>query len=212
METKAQQGFTLYELLVTLIVVGVLFGIGVPNLIGMIRDNRMAAAANDIVSMIYAARSEAVKEQRLVTLCVSANPEAATPICGLAPGTNDRGFVVFVDDADGDGIDPTDGNLVVDPGERIVLQRAAAGGTLNLFANGGGASAFISYAPNGFVAPGPGGVGSLNTILLCDERGNLDIGGRSAARVINVSVIGRPQMMRDVADVTTATTANGWTC
>jgi type IV fimbrial biogenesis protein FimT len=208
MEIKAQRGFTLYELMVTMMVVGVLFGVGIPNLIGMIRDNRMAAAANDIVSLIYAARSEAVKEQRLVTFCASTNPEAATPICAAtANGTNDRGFVVFIDDADGDGIDPTDGNLVVDPGERIVLQRAAAGGTLNLFAD----QPFISYAPNGFVAPAVG-TPSLTTILLCDERGNRDIGGRSAARVINVTVIGRPQTMSDVADVTTATTANGWSC
>ena len=209
MKTNAQQGFTLYELLVTLVVMGVLFGIGIPNLIGMIRDNRMAASANDIVSMIYAARSHAVKEQRLVTLCASANPTAATPTCSAAAGTNDRGFVVFVDDDDGDGIDPTDGNIAIDPGETILIQRAAAGGTLNLFAN---SNSFISYAPNGFVGPGPGGVPSTTTILLCDERGNRDVGGRSAARVINISVIGRPQMLTDVADVTAAAAANVWTC
>ena len=203
MNRKAQRGFTLFELLVTLLVMGVLFGIGVPNLLGFVRDNRMAAAANEFVSALYAARSEAVKSQRLVTLCASPNPEALAPTCGAGTG----GFVVFVDDADGDGIDPTDGNVVIDPGEPIVLQRPAPGGSLNVFAD----QLFAMYAPNGFVTPAPVGP-SLNTILLCDNRGNKDVGGRSAARVITLSVTGRPQMMRDVADVTNATGTFGWPC
>ena len=180
-------------------------GLGLPNLTGMIRDNRMAGAANDMISAIYVARSEAVKEQRLVTLCASPDPESATPTCG--PGGN-GGYVVFVDDADGDGIDPTDGNIVIDPGETIITQRVAPGGTLNVSAD----SLFISYAPNGFIGPPVAGVPSLTTILLCDERGNQDIGGRSAARVITVSATGRPQLFRDVADVANATGTFDWAC
>jgi len=204
MNKQAQRGFTLFELLVTLLVMGVLFGIGIPNLLGFVRDNRMAAAANEFVSALYAARSEAVKAQRLVTVCASPDPEVLAPTCG---GGGNGGFVVFVDDADGDGIDPTDGNVVIDPGEQIILQRSGPGGSMNVFAD----SLFAMYAPNGFVTSAALG-NSLSTILLCDNRGNLDVGGRSAARVITLSVIGRPQMLRGVADVTNATGTFGWAC
>jgi len=204
MNKNAQRGFTLFELLVTLLVMGVLFGIGIPNLLGFVRDNRMAAAANEFVSALYAARSEAVKAQRLVTLCASPDPELPNPTCGAG---GNGGFVVFVDDADGDGIDPTDGNVVIDPGEQIILQRPGPGGSMNVFAD----SNFAMYAPNGFVTPAALGP-SLSTILLCDNRGNLDVGGRSAARVITLSVIGRPQMLREVADVTNTTGTFGWPC
>lgn len=203
MNKRAQRGFTLFELLVTLLVMGVLFGIGLPNLLGFVRDNRMAASANEFVSALYAARSEAVKAQRLVTLCASPNPDLPAPTCGAGTG----GFVVFVDDADGDGIDPTDGNVVIDPGEQIILQRSAPAGSINVFAD----QLFAQYAPNGFITPTALGA-SLSTILLCDNRGNKDVGGRSAARVITLSVIGRPQMLRDVTDVTNATGTFGWPC
>ena len=206
MDRRTAKGFTLMELLVTVVVIGVVLGLGVPNFMDFIRNNRMAAAANEMVSGIYAARSEAVKWQRLVTLCGSANPMTAAPTCG---GAVNGGFVVVVDDADGDGIDPTDGNVVIDPGEQIILQRDAPGGTINVSAD----ALFVQYAPNGFIAPPTaGGLPSATTVLYCDERGNKDLGGRSAARVVTISATGRPQMFNLVADVANAVALLGAAC
>ena len=206
MNKHTEKGFTLLELLVTVVVMGVVLGVGVPNFLEFVRSNRMAAAANEMVSGIYAARSEAIKAQRLVTLCGSADPMAAAPVCG-GGGVN-GGFVVFVDDADGDGIDATDGNVVIDPGEQIVMRRAAPGGTINVTAD----AQFIAYAPNGFIAPPVAGVPSASTILFCDERGNQDLGGRSAARVVTISATGRPQMFNLVPDVANAIGLLGAAC
>ena len=58
MKQRIQRGFTLYELMVTLAVVGVVLVIGVPNL-GAYRQNaRMTSTANDLHSAFHLARTE----------------------------------------------------------------------------------------------------------------------------------------------------------
>src|SRR5262245_51299198 len=134
MNTSRQHGFTLWELLMTLLVAGILLGIGVPNVIEFSRNASMTAAANDYVTAALMARTEAVKRQAPVTLCLSDDPLAATPTCAPAAvfGSLTRGFVVFVDennnfDADGARVltDGTDGNAAIDAGELVLSQTAA---------------------------------------------------------------------------------------
>src|SRR5688572_11389018 len=108
MSTTRQHGFTLWELLMTLLVAGILLGIGVPNVMEFSRNAAMTAAANDLISATLMARTEAVKRQAFVTVCLSDNPTDTPPTCtaGLVADSATRGFVVFVDennnvDADG---------------------------------------------------------------------------------------------------------------
>lgn len=209
MEAKTQSGFTLLELLVTLLVAGVVLGFGVPNFMEFQRNNAMISAANEMVTGLYLARTEAVKRQVPVTLCGSPNPLVPAPACG--PGGN-GGFIVFVDE-NNNGVlgDVTDGNAVVDAGEVVLMQRPDPGGTINVFGNGG---QYMAYAGNGFLVPtAPGqGLPSTTVLLYCDERGNRDAGGRSAARAINVAPTGRAQVMRDQVNVATAVVATGGVC
>jgi type IV fimbrial biogenesis protein FimT len=72
MNGTQQQGFSLLELMVTLLVVGIVLGFGVPNFMEFQRNAAVTAAANDLVSAIYLARTEAVKRQVPVTLCARA--------------------------------------------------------------------------------------------------------------------------------------------
>ena len=67
-------GFTLLELLVTIIIAGILFGIGIPAMGDFIRNSRMTATANDLVAAMHFARSEAIKRRSPVVVCASANP------------------------------------------------------------------------------------------------------------------------------------------
>ena len=62
-------GFTLVELMVTISVLAVLLGIGVPSFRDMIEGNRITTVTNDLVSGLQFARSEAVKRGANVTLC-----------------------------------------------------------------------------------------------------------------------------------------------
>ncbi len=209
MNAKTQRGFTLLELMVTLLVAGIVLGIGVPNFMEFQRNNAMIAAANDMISGLYLARTEAVKRQLPVTLCGSPDPLIAAPVCGLG---GNGGFIVFVDENNNGVIgDPTDGNAEVDAGEVVLLQRGDPGGTINVSGNGG---QYVAYGTNGFlVQTAPGQADSSTTAMLyCDERGNKNTGGQSSARVVNVAVTGRAQVMRDQADVTAAVAATGGVC
>lgn len=66
---KPSAGFTLLELMFTLIVVALLLGIAVPGFFDTIRSNRAAANANEFVTALSIARSEAVRRGTRVVLC-----------------------------------------------------------------------------------------------------------------------------------------------
>lgn len=62
-------GFTLIELMITLIVAAVLLGIAAPSFSNMIASWRLTSQANEMVSVIHRARGEAIKLNRTVALC-----------------------------------------------------------------------------------------------------------------------------------------------
>ncbi len=206
MNRYTQTGFTLWELLITVAVMGIVLGLGVPNFLEFQRNNTMAANANELVTGLYLARSEAVKSQLPITLCASANPTAVNPVCG---GAVNGGFIVFVDNNDTNGDGLPDGDAIVNGGEAVLVQQDEPGGTMNVFADG----FYISYAPTGFVRNAPGNPPGATTVLYCDERGNKDTGGGiSAARVVDIAPTGRPQLLRNMADVAQAIVNLGAPC
>jgi type IV fimbrial biogenesis protein FimT len=185
MNVKSQRGFTLYELMVTVLVAGVIFGLGVPNLLEFSRNNQMTSVANDLISAIARARSSAISQRLPVTLCASPNPVDAAPTCSPdASGTN-GGYIVWVDD---------NGDAVVDAGEEIILQRDDPQ-DIDVIANNG----YISFNNTGYVND-IGGLGlSARLLLLCDDRGNtVASGSLSAARAIRIAPTGRPTVIREV--------------
>jgi type IV fimbrial biogenesis protein FimT len=217
MNGSHQLGFTLWELLVTLLVAGILLGVGVPNVMEFQRNGAMTAVANDLVTAVLTGRTEAVKRQAPVTWCLSNNPTAVNPTClpnpvtdaGLPPApTPAVGFIVWVDennnvDADGARIltDPTDGNLVVDAGELILLRSPPPGGTIRLSASCGHAT----FTPTGFTRPDGAGCNPafmVRIVLLCDDRGRrMAAGSMSSARVVRIDRPGRAQVFPETANV-----------
>ena len=69
----ATRGFTLIELLVTLAVAAILITVAVPNYQMFVMNNRMATQANDLITALNMARSEAVKRAANVTVCAGTN-------------------------------------------------------------------------------------------------------------------------------------------
>ena len=57
MKTTRQHGFTIYELLITMLVVGVILTIGIPNFSEFTRNSRISATANDLHASFQLARS-----------------------------------------------------------------------------------------------------------------------------------------------------------
>jgi type IV fimbrial biogenesis protein FimT len=193
----------------TLLIAGILLGIGVPNVMEFQRNGAMTAAANDLVTAVLTARTEAVKRQAPVGFCLSANPTDANPVCEPDPvGDSTFGFIVWVDennnfDANGARIltDGTDGNAVVDAGELVLMQAAAPGGSVRISTNCGQAS----FAPTGFTRAVAGECfPPVTTMLFCDDRGRrMAAGSLSSARVVRIDRPGRGQVLQEVADVDT---------
>lgn len=73
---RAQQGFTLIELMVTVAVLGIVVGLAVPGFQSATNGNRLASAANELISTMQVARMEAVRRNRRVSVCASANANA----------------------------------------------------------------------------------------------------------------------------------------
>lgn len=61
-------GFTLIELMVTVSIAAILLAIAVPSFISTIRSTRLTNSANDLVTALNLARSEAIKRGRPVTV------------------------------------------------------------------------------------------------------------------------------------------------
>lgn len=65
---KKENGFTLIELMVTLVVAVVLVTVAIPNFSALVKNNRLATNANAFVSALHYARSEAIKQRKTITL------------------------------------------------------------------------------------------------------------------------------------------------
>jgi type IV fimbrial biogenesis protein FimT len=63
-----QRGFTLIELMVTLVVVAVLLAIGVPSMSKLIASNRISTQTNEFVGALSLARAEAVRRSEGVSI------------------------------------------------------------------------------------------------------------------------------------------------
>lgn len=186
-------------------VAALILGFGVPTFRDFVRNSRITGVANEFLAATYLARGEAIKRRAATTLCLSSDPDAASPPCD---GDGTQGWVVFVDDADPDVIEANDRNGVVDAGETVLLRHGALHDTVRTRIEPNDSGGYVSFAPSGMLrALADAGAGTpMTSLVLCDDRGNTaaDGGDDSAARGIVVSPIGRPRVTRSVAEIASA--------
>lgn len=200
METRTQQGFTLYELLITLAVMSIILAFGIPNLAEFRQNGRMTASANDLHAAFHMARSEAARSKSNITICASADPFAANANCD---GTWDQGFIVFVDgDADRNRFGA---------GENVLRANGAAQTGINLrIANN---ATYFMFAPTGLGRLDTGGTVAVSQIVMCDDRGTAPApGGNSAARLFVTTPLGRATIVRNRQMIENALALMGQTC
>ncbi len=199
MKIRLQSGVTLYELLITLLIIGVVLTIGVPNMVEFRQNSRMTSSANDLLAAFQLARSESARAKTNITICASNNPMGANPSCS---GALNQGYIVFVDE---------DGDIVRDAGEAILRRHdAAEPGVTFAIAND---ATFFSYASTGLGRGDVGGNSAISQIVMCDDRGNVvAAGGNSASRLFVTTPLGRATILRDRTQIGTALTNMSKSC
>ena len=142
-DMKISRGFTLVELMVTLAVVAILLTVGVPSMTEFVKNNRLTATTNGFVSSLTLARSEAVKQGRNATLCVSSDQATCT-------GANwAQGWLVWVD-LDSDG--------TLDAGETLRVAEALP------------QAVTFAGTQNSFQFTATGSVNNTDILTVCDDR------------------------------------------
>jgi type IV fimbrial biogenesis protein FimT len=161
---RHSRGFTLWELLWTLGIAGVLLGTGVPAFRSFLLDAHLTADVNGWVLAVQLARSEAAKRGRPVIVCRTDN----TSRCGGAELPPDSGWMVFVnlDDAY--------------PPQRSLAEPLLFSHTPDLTGTIVGNRPYYEFRP--------GRRSTNGTTVFCDRR------GAAAARAVIVSYTGRPRV------------------
>lgn len=110
MKTLKLSGFTLIEVMVTMVVAVILIMIGGPNISLLVKNNRMSALQGDLISAFALARSTAVTRGNSATICAS-NPASTQCKRGSQARIWNNGWLIF-NDIDNDGL--------VDRGEEVL--------------------------------------------------------------------------------------------
>lgn len=160
----AGRGFTLIELMVTLSVLAILLTIAVPSFSEIILGNRLTSYANSFVAAVRLARSEAVKRNARVKLCVSANGTSCTS------GGWQQGWILF---RDKDGDDTVDADI---SDESVIVRQTALASGFLLTSD----VSAMEFMPTGEVA-------AQRTLTLCRAT---PMAG-SQERVITIDMTGR---------------------
>ena len=109
---QRHSGFTLIELMIAIMVLAILVSIGIPNFTEAIRNNRTTAQANDLMTALVYARSEATKRGLPVTVCAA--DTARTGCAGATTANWANGWLIFVDSGGTAGaVDTGSGDVVL---------------------------------------------------------------------------------------------------
>ncbi len=169
MKTR-QSGFTLFELMVGISIMGILVSLAVPSFQEYGRNTRVVAAQNDLVTAFNYARSEAIRRSSPVSVCASSNLTTCASSTFWVSG-----WVAFLD---------VSGVAGVLDGTDTLLQVWRGPGAENVgFAATGTDSQWIQFTATGLVNPS-------TTTKTYEIQSNSCASGESLRRRIRVSGIG----------------------
>lgn len=91
---QSQKAFTLTELLIVLVVMGVVLQLALPNFRTAVSNSRSTGIGGELIAALTLARTEAVKRAKWVSVCPTTNGSS----CGLSTDWA-KGWIVYVDSA-----------------------------------------------------------------------------------------------------------------
>ncbi|MBK6865937.1 MAG: GspH/FimT family pseudopilin [Ideonella sp.] len=124
---RCAAGFTLIELMVTISLIVVVMALAAPSFTAFQRNAQLTSSANTLLSSLSAARAEAMKRGRNVTV---------TPSAGSNWGS---GWIVFVDEDASGTMNGTEAALATEPApESTITIATVPTGTAYVMFNGSG--------------------------------------------------------------------------
>jgi len=158
------RGYTLYELLMTMLVATTILAIGIPSFSSLLARQRQRVEIDALFHAIHVARKESIMRRRVVSLC----PSSDGLTCSAGTDWSD-GWIMF-ENAD------RDWPPRVDAGEPL-LQRHDVSDSIRIVANRRGFTLRSTFlrATNG-------------TFVICDRQ------GRVAPKGLVISFTGRPRV------------------
>ena len=175
---RTQRGISLVESVVTLGIVAGVLQVAGPAFSDYLEATHLAAASQELSSDLSLARTEAIKRNRRVALCKSADGAA----CSDAGGW-EQGWIVFHDE---------NNNGQSDLGEEVLARRAHLQEPLRMHGNQPVAG-YISYTPLGMTRSRTGAL-QAGTVTVCRFSGT-----PTASREIVINTMGRPRVQRATA-------------
>ncbi len=149
------KGFSVVELMVTLAIASILLAVGVPSYNDFIKNGRLTAGNNELVTDLNLARSEAVKRGQRVTVCKSDNQTSCTNSNGW-----ERGWIVFTDQ---------DSNASYSSGTETLIRVHGAMDSSITAVGTASISNYVSYVSSGRSLQTGGGL-QTGGIKICDDR------------------------------------------
>jgi len=174
-QSHYHQGFTLIELMVTISIAAILLGVAIPSFTSTITSNRLTTNANELVTALNLARSEAIKRGQQVTIRRK----------GTTSAQWESGWDVFVDSDGSNAFNDNGTAPLCEAGEDCLLRTydALPGGyTLRT-----GNSTYKDYAA--FLPSGLSKVVVGDTFTLCNQSGT-----SVPRRTITINATGRPKV------------------
>ena len=164
-------GFTLLEALVVMALLGVMVSLAAPAMSALRQQHQLQAQAEGLLSSLVLARSEAVRRQQRVTLCL----RSAGDLCA-AEGRWGQGWVVFVDAND---------NAVREANEPVLQVQESVPSFLKLEGNAT-VNRYVSFGAEGRSQTTTGAF-QAGTLTLCRP-------GQAAIWRVVINAVGKPRL------------------
>lgn len=158
-------GYSLYELIMSLGLLAIVLGLGVPSLSYFVADKRLRTQADALFHAVYLARQQSITSRRIITLCPSVDGENCDPEHRWTAG-----WILFANRSGGD-------ERRRDTGEPVVWRHSGSDAPLEIRSN----RATYSFRSTERRA-------TNGTITLCDPE------DRAPARALVISYTGRPRV------------------